>query len=109
MYTLIFAKDRTLTFIPSTNVLQLGTVHLCRSIIRSIETATTIFDFEEFPNRDKVRICICVHDICMHACICVCMCMFYFPDYLSSWYVSGHLHVLYWSTRSFQWKFSFCK
>ncbi|KEH23645.1 putative proteasome component (PCI) domain-containing protein [Medicago truncatula] len=33
---------------------KLGTVNLCRSIIRSIETATTIFDFEEFPNRDKV-------------------------------------------------------
>lgn len=35
--------------------LQLGTVHLCRSVIRSIETAR-IFDFEEFPKRDKVRI-----------------------------------------------------
>lgn len=34
--------------------LQLGTVHLCRSVIRSIETAR-IFDFEEFPVRDKVR------------------------------------------------------
>lgn len=33
--------------------LQLGTVHLCRSVIRSIETAR-IFDFEEFPQRDKV-------------------------------------------------------
>lgn len=32
---------------------KLGTVHLCRSIIRSIETAR-IFDFEEFPTRDKV-------------------------------------------------------
>lgn len=32
---------------------QLGTVHLCRSVIRSIETAR-IFDFEEFPRRDKV-------------------------------------------------------
>ncbi|XP_050382007.1 enhanced ethylene response protein 5 [Argentina anserina] len=32
---------------------KLGTVHLCRSIIRSIETAR-VFDFEEFPNRDKV-------------------------------------------------------
>ncbi|KAK4396928.1 Enhanced ethylene response protein 5 [Sesamum angolense] len=32
---------------------KLGTVHLCRSIIRSIETAR-IFDFEEFPVRDKV-------------------------------------------------------
>ncbi|KAI4376537.1 hypothetical protein MLD38_014287 [Melastoma candidum] len=32
---------------------KLGTVHLCRSVIRSIETAR-IFDFEEFPNRDKV-------------------------------------------------------
>ncbi|KAM7275973.1 hypothetical protein ACFE04_017839 [Oxalis oulophora] len=32
---------------------KLGTVHLCRSIIRSIETAR-IFDFEEFPKRDKV-------------------------------------------------------
>ncbi|KAL8207854.1 hypothetical protein R6Q57_007266, partial [Mikania cordata] len=31
----------------------LGTVHLCRSVIRSIETAR-IFDFEEFPVRDKV-------------------------------------------------------
>jgi len=38
----------------SVNVLQLGTVHLCRSVIRSIETAR-IFDFEEFPKRDKVR------------------------------------------------------
>lgn len=37
------------------NVLQLGTVHLCRSVIRSIETAR-IFDFEEFPKRDKVRV-----------------------------------------------------
>lgn len=35
--------------------LQLGTVHLCRSVIRSIETAR-IFDFEEFPKRDKVRV-----------------------------------------------------
>ncbi|MBA0722735.1 hypothetical protein Gotri_005549 [Gossypium trilobum] len=34
-------------------VLALGTVHLCRSVIRSIETAR-IFDFEEFPRRDKV-------------------------------------------------------
>ncbi|GFS43317.1 proteasome family protein [Actinidia rufa] len=34
-------------------VLALGTVHLCRSVIRSIETAR-IFDFEEFPVRDKV-------------------------------------------------------
>ncbi|CAI0406114.1 unnamed protein product [Linum tenue] len=33
--------------------LQLGTVNLCRSVIRSIETAR-IFDFEEFPIRDKV-------------------------------------------------------
>ncbi|KAI3422910.1 PCI domain-containing protein [Psidium guajava] len=32
---------------------KLGTVHLCRSVIRSIETAR-IFDFEEFPQRDKV-------------------------------------------------------
>ncbi|XP_077212517.1 enhanced ethylene response protein 5-like [Tasmannia lanceolata] len=32
---------------------KLGTVHLCRSVIRSIETAK-IFDFEEFPMRDKV-------------------------------------------------------
>nr|AAD10155.1 unknown protein [Arabidopsis thaliana] len=33
-------------------VLALGTVNLCRSVIRSIETAR-IFDFEEFPRRDK--------------------------------------------------------
>uniref|UniRef100_A0A9I9CJS1 PCI domain-containing protein n=1 Tax=Cucumis melo TaxID=3656 RepID=A0A9I9CJS1_CUCME len=32
---------------------KLGTVHLCRSVIRSIETAR-IFDFEEFPKRDRV-------------------------------------------------------
>ncbi|KAE8658178.1 hypothetical protein F3Y22_tig00116974pilonHSYRG00099 [Hibiscus syriacus] len=32
---------------------KLGTVHLCRSVIRSIETAR-IFYFEEFPRRDKV-------------------------------------------------------
>ncbi|KAM1812917.1 hypothetical protein ACFX11_026803 [Malus domestica] len=32
---------------------KLGTVHLCRSVIRSIETAR-IFDFEEFPKKDKV-------------------------------------------------------
>ncbi|KAJ4832866.1 Enhanced ethylene response protein 5 [Turnera subulata] len=32
---------------------KLGTVHLCRSVIRSIETAR-FFDFEEFPKRDKV-------------------------------------------------------
>lgn len=32
---------------------KLGTVHLCRSVIRSIETAR-FFDFEEFPVRDKV-------------------------------------------------------
>ncbi|CAI0405799.1 unnamed protein product [Linum tenue] len=32
---------------------KLGTVNLCRSVIRSIETAR-IFDFEEFPIRDKV-------------------------------------------------------
>ncbi|KAK8503116.1 hypothetical protein V6N11_066387 [Hibiscus sabdariffa] len=32
---------------------KLGTVHLCPSVIRSIETAR-IFDFEEFPRRDKV-------------------------------------------------------
>ncbi|MBA0626151.1 hypothetical protein Goshw_020232 [Gossypium schwendimanii] len=31
----------------------LAVVHLCRSVIRSIETAR-IFDFEEFPRRDKV-------------------------------------------------------
>ncbi|THU60096.1 hypothetical protein C4D60_Mb07t09030 [Musa balbisiana] len=31
---------------------KLGTVHLCRSVIRSIETAR-IFDFEEFPVKDK--------------------------------------------------------
>ncbi|XP_031384074.1 enhanced ethylene response protein 5 isoform X2 [Punica granatum] len=30
---------------------KLGTVHLCRSVIRSIET---VRDFEEFPKRDKV-------------------------------------------------------
>lgn len=41
----------------SSLVLQLGTVHLCRSVIRSIETAR-IFDFEEFPIRDKVRLLI---------------------------------------------------
>lgn len=34
-------------------IVQLGTVNLCRSVIRSIETAR-IFDFEEFPVRDKV-------------------------------------------------------
>ncbi|KAH0878093.1 hypothetical protein HID58_065487 [Brassica napus] len=34
-------------------VLALGTVNLCRSVIRSIETAR-IFDYEEFPRRDKV-------------------------------------------------------
>jgi hypothetical protein len=32
---------------------KLGTVHLCRSVIRSIETAR-VFEFEEFPTRDKV-------------------------------------------------------
>ncbi|XP_010468175.1 PREDICTED: enhanced ethylene response protein 5-like [Camelina sativa] len=32
---------------------KLGTVNLCPSVIRSIETAR-IFDFEEFPRRDKV-------------------------------------------------------
>eukprot|EP00850_Spirogloea_muscicola_P009164 SM000051S17524 [mRNA] locus=s51:81339:84085:- [translate_table: standard] len=32
---------------------KLGTVHLCRSIIRSIETGRT-FDFDEFPVRDRV-------------------------------------------------------
>ncbi|XP_024399951.1 enhanced ethylene response protein 5 [Physcomitrium patens] len=32
---------------------KLGTVHLCRSVIRSIETAR-VFDFEEFPIRDRV-------------------------------------------------------
>ncbi|KAL6013536.1 hypothetical protein ACLOJK_004034 [Asimina triloba] len=32
----------------------LGTVNLCNSVIRSIETAR-VFDFEEFPVRDKVR------------------------------------------------------
>ncbi|KAI9123000.1 hypothetical protein K1719_005889 [Acacia pycnantha] len=32
---------------------KLGTVHLCRSVIRSIETAR-IFDFEEFPKSDRV-------------------------------------------------------
>eukprot|EP00252_Welwitschia_mirabilis_P013204 TRINITY_DN29129_c0_g1_i1.p1 TRINITY_DN29129_c0_g1~~TRINITY_DN29129_c0_g1_i1.p1 ORF type:complete len:417 (-),score=82.48 TRINITY_DN29129_c0_g1_i1:84-1334(-) len=32
---------------------KLGTVHLCRSVRRSIEKAR-IFDFEEFPVRDKV-------------------------------------------------------
>jgi hypothetical protein len=65
IYILMRAKVRVLTFILWTNVLQLGTVHLCRSVIRSIETAR-IFDFEEFPKRDKVRICIC---ICMHVCM----------------------------------------
>jgi hypothetical protein len=38
--------------------LQLGTVHLCRSVIRSIETAR-VFDFEEFPTRDKVNSLSC--------------------------------------------------
>lgn len=84
----------------SMNVLQLGTVHLCRSVIRSIETAR-IFDFEEFPKRDKVRVWI---NLYMPISICV-----YFLDYLSLWCVSGHLHVLYWSSWSFQWKFSCCK
>jgi hypothetical protein len=32
---------------------RLGTVHLCRSVIRSIETARN-FDFEDFPVKDKV-------------------------------------------------------
>ncbi|KAK4750990.1 hypothetical protein SAY87_004472 [Trapa incisa] len=32
---------------------KLGTVHLCQSFIRSIE-AVRIFDFEEFPKRDKI-------------------------------------------------------
>ncbi|KAJ4849139.1 Enhanced ethylene response protein 5 [Turnera subulata] len=32
---------------------KLGTVHLCRSVVRSIETAR-FFEFEEFPKRDKV-------------------------------------------------------
>jgi hypothetical protein len=35
--------------------MQLGTVHLCRSVIRSIETARN-FDFEDFPVKDKVRL-----------------------------------------------------
>jgi hypothetical protein len=34
---------------------RLGTVHLCRSVIRSIETARN-FDFEDFPVKDKVRL-----------------------------------------------------
>lgn len=50
------------------NVLQLGTVHLCRSVIRSIETAR-IFDFEEFPKRDKVRVEFVY--IFMHLFICM--------------------------------------
>ncbi|CAN0901352.1 Enhanced ethylene response protein 5 [Linum grandiflorum] len=48
-YHSIVRHARNLTLIS----LQLGTVHLCRSVIRSIETAR-IFDFEEFPTRDKV-------------------------------------------------------
>ncbi|CAI9116522.1 OLC1v1017689C1 [Oldenlandia corymbosa var. corymbosa] len=32
---------------------KLGTVHLCRSVIRSTETAR-VFDFEEFPVQDRV-------------------------------------------------------
>jgi hypothetical protein len=35
-------------------IVQLGTVNLCRSVIRSIETARN-FDFEDFPVKDKVR------------------------------------------------------
>ena len=35
-------------------IMQLGTVNLCRSVIRSIETARN-FDFEDFPVKDKVR------------------------------------------------------
>jgi hypothetical protein len=34
-------------------IMQLGTVNLCRSVIRSIETARN-FDFEDFPVKDKV-------------------------------------------------------
>ncbi|KAL5578085.1 hypothetical protein UlMin_019784 [Ulmus minor] len=37
----------------SCQLFKLRTVHLCRSVIRSIETAC-IFEFEEFPKRDKV-------------------------------------------------------
>lgn len=53
MVDLIMSFDNII----SSLVLQLGTVHLCRSVIRSIETAR-IFDFEEFPIRDKVRLLI---------------------------------------------------
>ena len=35
--------------------MHLRTVHLCRSVIRSIETAR-VFDFEEFPVRDRVTL-----------------------------------------------------
>ncbi|KAL6846620.1 hypothetical protein ACP4OV_024068 [Aristida adscensionis] len=35
------------------HLVKLGTVHLCRSVIRSIETARN-FDFEDFPVKDKV-------------------------------------------------------
>ncbi|TVU25513.1 hypothetical protein EJB05_28012, partial [Eragrostis curvula] len=35
-------------------IMQLGSLNLCQSVIRSIETARN-FDFEDFPVKDKVR------------------------------------------------------
>lgn len=54
-------RNQTLSKRPdmsSLRLLQLGTVHLCRSVIRSIETAR-VFDFEEFPTRDRVSLFVC--------------------------------------------------
>lgn len=83
--------------------LQLGTVHLCRSVIRSIETAR-IFDFEEFPKRDKVIWA------CWRQTFSLLGNWFQNISILLSLYaIAGDLHVLYWPIGSFQWKFPRCK
>ena len=81
--------------------LQLGMVDLCRSVIRSIETART-FDFEEFPTRDKVRqnyfICFAdkfsgeVYSVCL---LLTCNCCAYNSIHFYLNTSTGHLHVLY--------------
>lgn len=83
---------------------QLGTVNLCRSVIRSIETAR-IFDFEEFPRRDKVLwkssaiSFLLPPDLVIHLTYV----FFLFTNY------AGYIYVLYRKIRSLQREFSCCE
>ena len=92
--------NHLLKMCPLVSLFQLGTVNLCRSVIRSIETAR-IFDFEEFPRRDKVLCCFSFWppDSVMHLSYA----------FLFSTNSAGYIHVLYWKIRSLQRKFSCCE